>query len=244
MVVVLVQGVEGQLDLHTDLHVVDGQVYVGTIGPDDRGTLWGPRRPAPVPSGAGSPSPPPQCGEAQPEAPGALLAQLDQALGAPAEFSEYRRRLFAVLRPLAASRSPSIGRALAARLSSVPESGAVSAFGGTRRVSLARAGRWYLLWAIALNGHGHVPAELIGDTWPARPNPPEKYFEPAPGAAWAAAELDQGDPDTLSALVDGLQTPATPLWLKGDYVGALTALTGRRYGYDFDAWQRWRASGP
>ena len=30
-----------------------------------------------------------------------------------------------------------------------------------------------------------------------------------------------------------------PLWLKGDTVGALTALTGQRLRYDAGAWQGW-----
>jgi hypothetical protein len=29
------------------------------------------------------------------------------------------------------------------------------------------------------------------------------------------------------------------LWLRGDVVGALSAATGQRYGYDVDAWRRW-----
>jgi hypothetical protein len=30
------------------------------------------------------------------------------------------------------------------------------------------------------------------------------------------------------------------MWLQGDFVGALAALTERYFGYDAEAWHRWR----
>ena len=44
---------------------------------------------------------------------------------------------------------------------------------------------------------------------------------------------------TIGALVARLDQAGDPLWLTGDVVGALTALTGRRFGYDRAAWQAW-----
>jgi len=71
---------------------------------------------------------------------------------------------------------------------------------------------------------------------------PEKYLEPAPAAAWAAAVVGQDDEATLPALVARLGAPGQPAWLDGDFVGALTALTGKRFGYDLDAWRAWWSS--
>ena len=57
-----------------------------------------------------------------------------------------------------------------------------------------------------------------------------------------AAELGQDDRDTLAALIGRLDRTGDPEWLKGDMIGALTALTGQRFGYDIAAWRRWWAS--
>jgi len=32
-----------------------------------------------------------------------------------------------------------------------------------------------------------------------------------------------------------------PAWLRGDIIGALGAVTGKRFGYDIGAWRQWRA---
>ena len=64
--------------------------------------------------------------------------------------------------------------------------------------------------------------------------------EGSPAAAWAAAQLGQADDETLAALVGQLGRDH-PRWLDGDLVGALTVLTGERFGYDLPAWQRWWA---
>ena len=58
-------------------------------------------------------------------------------------------------------------------------------------------------------------------------------------ASRAAARLGQAGQETIAALMSRLDRDQEPLWLKGDAVGALTALTGKRFGYDFDRWRRW-----
>ena len=42
---------------------------------------------------------------------------------------------------------------------------------------------------------------------------------------------------TLDALIARLDRAGDPDWLAGDLVGALTALTGQRLGYDAAAWR-------
>jgi len=99
--------------------------------------------------------------------------------------------------------------------------------------------RFWLLWGMGLAGRGRVPPEQISTPWTAPENGAAKYFEPQVAAMWAVVELEQADRETIDALMARLQVAADPLWLKGDAVGALTALTGRRFGYDFDAWAAW-----
>jgi len=47
------------------------------------------------------------------------------------------------------------------------------------------------------------------------------------------------DNESLAALVGRLNRPGDPDWLAGDIVGALTALTGQRFGHDYGAWRSW-----
>jgi hypothetical protein len=114
-----------------------------------------------------------------------------------------------------------------------------ASFAGRRNVSASALARWYLLWAMAHNGHGRVPPALIAEPWTAKPNRAEKYLGVAPAAAWAAARLGQNDSATLAALVARLGRAGDPRWLTGDMIGALSDLTGRRFGYDLDAWRSW-----
>ena len=54
-----------------------------------------------------------------------------------------------------------VGRELARRLDARIPDLSVRLFGGALTVSAAKLARWYLLWAIALNGHGRVPPALL-----------------------------------------------------------------------------------
>ncbi|MFQ5791758.1 MAG: formylglycine-generating enzyme family protein, partial [Acidobacteriota bacterium] len=96
-----------------------------------------------------------------------------------------------------------------------------------------------LLRAIALNGHGKVSPDLLLEPWTGRPNRSEKYLYLPSAAAWAAAQVGQADDDTIGILIAGLGRTDRPRWVEGDFIGALTALTGRRFGYDKAAWQAW-----
>ena len=106
-------------------------------------------------------------------------------------------------------------------------------------MTAARLARWYLLWALAQQGGGRVPIALLEEAWNEAANRPEKYFHPTPAAAWAVATLGQKDPDTIAALIDRLGRAGDPEWLGGDLTGALTALTGERFGHDHAAWRAW-----
>jgi len=64
-------------------------------------------------------------------------------------------------------------------------------------------------------------------------------MDPTPAAAFAVAQLGQGDAATLAALLERLEAEGDPRWLKGDLVGALSALSGERLGYDGGAWREW-----
>lgn len=169
--------------------------------------------------------------------PALYLSNLRKALANPEGYDRSLRIRFG---PLALSENPAIGRALGDMLTG-PFPVAEAKMFGDRRFPAPKMARWYILWAMAHNGHGRVPADLISAPWEAPANRAEKYFESAPAAAWAAAELGQKDDATLEALVARLDRPGDPDWLKGDIIGALTVLTGERFAYDVAAWKSWWA---
>jgi sulfatase modifying factor 1 len=222
-----------------DVTVYGGRVYVGTIGPNGRGALWGPAPPAPVGAPAAPTSLPPIPRSPKPvDLPRALDA-LDRALASPSSYQNHGERLRDILHTLVLSGNAALGVDLGRRLDGPFPSITLSLFGGQLTVPAAALARWYLLWAIARSGHGRVPPALLSEPWIDPGNRAEKYLGPAPAAAWAAAELRQVDDDTLGALVARLGAPGHPPWLDGDFVGALTALTGQRFGYDLAAWRDW-----
>ncbi len=217
-----------------------GRVYVGAIGPGATGSLWGPAPPAAAAAAAAatlSPRPPP----ATPARTTTRLAKLDRLLASPRAYGRHAPQILAALRPLALGGAPGAGRALSRRLAGPFPRRRLAMFGANLSVTAATVGRWYLMWALAMNGHGRVPPALIGAPWTAAPTPPEKYLEAPPGAAWAAARLGQDDRTTITALCARLGRAGDPRWLEGDIVGALTALSGRRFGYDAKAWRAWWA---
>jgi hypothetical protein len=59
---------------------------------------------------------------------------------------------------------------------------------------------------------------------------------------WTVAMTGQHDRATIDALIARLGWDE-PLWLRGDAVGALSAVTGQRFGYDIAAWQAWWRAG-
>ncbi len=221
-----------------DVAVYGGHAYVGTLGPAERGTLWGP--PAPAPVEAATPPAPFPAPQALPRgAIGSALAILDRALADVSSYARHGAGLRDAILPLAPAGPPDVGLALTTRLEArVPEA-RVALFGGRLTLPASTLARWYLLWGVALAGHGHVAPALLGGRWAEPAFGPAKYFDPTPAAAWAATWTGQGDDATLGALVARLDTPGQPLWLDGDLVGALSVLSGERLGYEATAWRTW-----
>lgn len=229
-----------KISLH-GVGVHDGKVFVGGEK-QGRGVLFGPaagtiahaKKP-------GSSNPLPSLPRARPrpaEDPGKYLDILKAALADP---SGYDRSLRLRFGPLALSDDPSIGAALGDILRG-PFPDVDATMFGSRTFPGPKMARWYILWAMAHNGHGSVPPALITAPWGAETNGAEKYLESPPAAAWAVAELGQDGPATLAALIARLDATGDPDWLVGDMVGALTVLTEQRFAYDIAAWKRWWAA--
>lgn len=224
-----------------EILVHKGQVYAaGRGGTDGRGILWGP-----APTAASTPNvlqtPPPLKTPPRPNSRDweAAGAELDRLLGEPETFANHGRKLRGMLFALVRE-SPPPGF-FADRLDALMPGDPVSLIGGAVRVEARTLGRWLLLWAMAAAGQGPVPPNLIAAPWTAPENPSEKYFETAPIAIWTAGSLGQDDRATIDALIERLDRPGDPDWLAGDVIGALTAITDQRFGYDVAAWRDWWA---
>ena len=209
-----------------------GAIYV--LGEaEDGGLLWGPSRPAGV-----------EGPDSEPEWPVVLSPALDANAGAAldsllAEPFAYPGR--SGFRDAIYDLSPAygVGEVFARRLMIDAPERTVGLIGGRVTVSSKTLRRWQLLWGMTLAGEGRVPVELIAEPWTAPQNTAEKYFDSPPAAMRAAAAIGQNDRATIDALVERLGRDDDPLWLRGDAVGALSELTDRRFGYDFDAWRDW-----
>jgi hypothetical protein len=226
------------------LAVYEETLYLGSIGPGRRGTLWGPSPPTLVgPQSQAQPRPGLPQAARRSEATDRHLAALGD-LAAPASLSDHdwlNNKLMPPIWALARADEPGLGAALTARLEAPFPERSLTFYGGQVKVSTSTLARWYLLWTLAQQGGGRVSPSLLTVPWDVPTNRPEKYFHPAPAAAWTMAQLGQKDSETLAALVARLNRPGDPDWLAGDLVGALTALTEQRFGHDYDAWRSWWA---
>ena len=222
-----------------EIAVTADGVYVTGAGDDGRGILWGPGGSLgrPATSEADAPSAELPRAPAQAVDLDALGRRLDRALREPESYAGHG----AILRDLvhAAARGGAPAEFFSERLTGPMARHELSLIGGKVRVPADRLGRWILLWGMAVGGRGRVPLELILEPWRAEANGSQKYFEAPPMAIRAAAAVGQRDRATVAALIERLARPEDPPWLRGDVIGALTALTGRRFAYDIAAWRAW-----
>lgn len=224
-------------DEPVDVAIYAGRVYVGAIGADGRGVLYGPASPAPAEPAVAMKDLPRQPPVPDTDLQPALQA-LDRALENLSEYEAGGGSLIQALEPFIAARSQAAADALARRLGRIPRGGATLRLAG-RQVPAADRADWQLLWAIARIGRGRIPPALLDKPFEEAPHRGEKYAEPAPAAAWAAGEMRQDDAATLEKLIARLDRRGDPPWLAGDMVGALTAITGCRFGYAVAAWRAW-----
>jgi len=136
----------------------------------------------------------------------------------------------------------------ASRLVSPMPDEPMSLIGGAVQIPSALMGRALLLFGIALQGEGalseaeQIPLDLLKEPWTREPNRAEKYFDTLPFALSAIGSAKQNDRATIDTLVSRLANEEDPLWVKGDVIGALTAITDQRYAYDVEAWRSWWAN--
>jgi len=221
-----------------DLWVRGGDIYVLGSGDDGLGILWGPARPAPIPRlTARPPLPrrPPTAWIQEPYWPaeGKLLAALIADPETYEERSVLRDRVWQNVE------TGATGIAFEIALEAEGPDLSIPLIGGNATASATTLARWTVLWGMAAAGHGRVSPKLLSLPFASPANRAEKYFDLAPAAMWAATRIGQDDRRTIDALIGRLDRDDDPDWLQGDVIGALTALTGKRFGYDTAAWRAW-----
>ncbi|MBT9316090.1 beta propeller repeat protein [Leptothoe spongobia] len=243
-----------------DVAIHTGQVYVGGQGNNGKGVLWGPPTPqvlstnqqskltltGPLPADPLPADPLPKDPLPKDPLPQQVIASgdtqaLEAILTSPITYTDGNAQdvLATALLPSATDADPAVGQQLTSYLTQALPVKSAQLFENNASAPATHVSQWYLLWAMGLNGHGQVPIELLQQSWTEPANDREKYWHPAPAAAWTAARLGQDDEATITAIIERLTTQEDPLWLVGDFVGALHALTGEQYGYDVSAWQQW-----
>lgn len=221
--------------------VADGAIYVGGAGDDERGVLWGV-----VPVIAKTDTPEPLLGlprrqfrEPRIHLDG-LAERLDEVLADTASFFNHGRGLLRELVYAIAAADPPSDLLTSRLLADLPQSD-VPVMGGSKVVATRNLGHWILLWGIGLSGKGRVPLHYFDRPWDVPAHGSEKYFDPLLMALWAVTQIGQADPATIGALIGRLGRDGDPDWLQGDVIGALSALTDKRFGYDTAAWRDWWA---
>lgn len=221
-----------------DIAVHRGNVYVGGAGNDGRGILWGTRAaPDPVREPQGALPELDHTSLSATRAWSTAGERLDALLADPSSYAPPDGALRRLVLELALADPPA--DFFAGRLLLPMPDEPIALIGGNVRVPMSTFGRWLLLWGMAVAGSGRVPPELLEEPWTALTNPAEKYFDLPPAAMAAAALTGQNDAATIAALIGRLAQARDPLWLRGDAVGALSALTGKRFGYGAEAWRAW-----
>ncbi len=212
-----------------DVTVYRGRIFVSGSGSDGRGILWGPpAASSPLPPPGPPPGPPP----AWPSQPAprrvdwaAAKTIMHDALANP---ETYRTRL----------RDLAYGWALAgpppeffeAALDSPFPDWTVPLFGGNLTPKAAVLGRHILLWGMGVAGRGRAPAALLERPWTRVSNRPQKWFDSLPMALFAVSWVGQNDAASVASLIRRLDRDTDPAWLRGDIIGALGAVTGKRFG--------------
>ena len=225
----------------TSLHVIAGKIYVTGAGDDGRGILWGPpphRLPQPDDR---MPLPVPYPATREPTDWQRLSAELDEVLGGKTHYRNHARGRLRKLIFEAVERGPPPGF-FARRLKASTPRGTVKAFGGGLPVEASDIAQTLLFWAMGLSKRQEIPAAILSLPWKTAANSFEKYFDPQLAAIWAVAAAGQKDAATVKALIERLDSEGDPLWLRSQIIGALTALTGKRYAYDIGRWREWWAS--
>ena len=219
-----------------DVVVYRRRVYVSGTGAEGRGILWGP----PPSSSPILPPGPPPAWPSQPT-PGAVdwTAARTMMNEAVAEPGAYRTRLRDLVYRWALA-GPPPGFFEAALDSPFPDQ-TVAMFGGRLTPRAVDLGRHVLLWGMGVAGRGRVPGALLERPWTLASNRPQKWFDSLPMALFAVSWVGQNDGATVAGLIRRLDRAADPGWLRGDIIGALGAVTGKRFGHDIGAWRRWWA---
>ncbi|MEZ5931043.1 MAG: hypothetical protein R3F54_03680 [Alphaproteobacteria bacterium] len=217
-----------------------GSVFVGTFAKKG-GSLFGPKRAIDMHGAAAAK---PLAPQPRRRVDATMWADVEKKIGGYLEASgpgDDAGRLEALsrsLRRLTTVADPAIGERLAAHIDALDLRSGLWRFVSPRSRRSQILG-WHLLSAIAVNGHGHVPVDLLAASLSSWRNATKKNLDPPIAALATVGWLDQHNGDTLDALIRRLSRTGIEPWEIGDITAALTALTGQSFAHDVDRWQAW-----
>ncbi len=224
-----------------DLISAGRQILVGGTGPDERAIIWG-RKGVPLPEALSFQD------RSLPEpltvAPLGVIdwrqqaMKLKAALQDSANFDNHGRDgLREIVQNIVALSPPA--SFLSDHLFAPMSRKKVTIFGRESEVPARQVGQWILLWGMASNRKSRVPVDFLKRPWLIEASQSEKYFDPLLGALFTVSRNRQRDHETVSALISRLESGRDPLWLTGDIIGTLSAITDKKFAYDTASWTKW-----
>lgn len=223
-------------EMPISVSAVEGAVFVGTYR-EDGGALWGPSGAIPPLGVSATPFEIQNPNSAGAADTAGLIAEIERLVSGEVEISGFRDFRFAFQR-LSEISDPAFGRYLAALYPKIAIKGHARMF-TNERVLQADLAHWYLLGAMAVNGYGRVPLDLLSMPFSGRQNRAQKYFDPSIAAIATVGWIGQNDSETVAALIRRLDQGKDPKWLRADVIAALSALTGKPFGHDAARWRTW-----
>jgi hypothetical protein len=92
---------------------------------------------------------------------------------------------------------------------------------------------------MARNRDATVPVQILAAEWNREPNRPQKWFDALLIGLHAVQLSGQNDRATVDALIGRLDNALDPDWLSSQVTGTLSAITGKPFAYDKQAWKAW-----
>ena len=210
-----------------------GHVFVGTFSPGG-GSLWGPSRPLDMQELAPRKPLPERVVRHVPKQ---LWARLDDVID---DYTEQWvgghagiEAVSAALRELTTFEDPEIGRWLSERLAALHIDGRLR-FYSAERTKRAHRLAWYLLGAMAVDGHGRIPPGLLDLPLSTRGNDQKKNLDVPIAAIAAVGWIAQDDQKTIDILMNRRPRASGDLWMAADIIAALQALSGQAFDHDIE----------
>ena len=224
-----------------------GTIYVSGEGHDGMAIVWGPKHVDLMPSPVSDALVPKRLSATDPDfdTESAYLSIKD-SLASPNAYQNHARSLRSEINAVLQSNPPS--EFFTSLLSAAVPDIDIDIFGGRATAAASDMAKWFILGAMARQGIGTVPVQILSTSWRRSENRPQKWFAPLLIGLYAVQVSGQNDRATIETLINRLREADDPPWLSSQVTGSLSSITGQSFAYDIggliDWWDRSRQDWP